>query len=160
MSYYVYPAIFSSCIHDVVSNNCKLYVRWMFIPGYLTFDFNPRLPLRWVLTGITCNTNAGYSGTPATSACATDNSVVTLTGCSGKLAFNSNFSPLRETLIKRGDDKNYVWTKVAPNPSRIHRTTKNMILCKNRMFIFSLIPCFVRYCGLLPLKKWPCTSLL
>ena len=53
---------------------------------------------------------------------------------------------LRDTLIKTGDEKNYVWTKVPPNPSRIHKTTKNMILCKNLMFIFSLIPSFSRYC--------------
>ena len=55
-------------------------------------------------------------------------------------------SKLRDTLIKTGDEKNYVWTKVAPNPSRIHKTTKNMILCKNLMFIFSSIPSFPRYC--------------
>ena len=30
--------------------------------------------------------------------------------------------------------------------SRIKKTTKNMILCKNLMFIFSLIPSFSRYC--------------
>ena len=52
---------------------------------------------------------------------------------------------LRDTLIKTGDEKNYVWTKVPPNPSRIHKTTKNMILYKNLMFIFSLIPSFSRY---------------
>ena len=67
---------------------------------------------------------------------------------------------LRDTLIKTGDDKNFVWTKVAPNPSRIHKTTKNMILCKNLKFTSSLTLCFFRYCGLMPLKKWPCTSLL
>ena len=52
---------------------------------------------------------------------------------------------LIDTLIKTGDEKNYVWTKVPPNPSRIHKTTKNMILYKNLMFIFSLIPSFSRY---------------
>ena len=53
---------------------------------------------------------------------------------------------LRDTLIKTGDDKNYVWTKVGPNPSRIHKTTKNMILYKNLMFIFSLVQYFSKYC--------------
>ena len=52
----------------------------------------------------------------------------------------------RETLFKTEDDKNYVWTKFASNPSRIHETTKNMILCKDLMFIFSLVPYFSRYC--------------
>ena len=37
-------------------------------------------------------------------------------------------------------------SKFAPNPSRIHETTKNMILCKHLMFIFSLVPYFSRYC--------------
>ena len=55
-------------------------------------------------------------------------------------------SILRDTLFKTGDEKNYVWTKVAPNPSRIHKTTTNTILCKNLMFVFSLIPSFSRYC--------------
>ena len=73
-----------------------------------------------------------------------------------KLSMRTNFhakafifdseKSLRDTLIKTGDEKNFVWTKVAPNPSRIHKTTKNMILCKNLMFIFSLIPSFFRYC--------------
>ena len=62
-------------------------------------------------------------------------------------------SLLRDTFIKTGDEKNYVWTKVAPNPSRIHKTTKNMILCKNLMFIFSLILSFYRYCRSKKLKK-------
>ena len=53
---------------------------------------------------------------------------------------------LRDTLIKSGDDKNYVGTKVALNPSRFHEATKNSILCKNLMFIFSLVPIFSRYC--------------
>ena len=53
---------------------------------------------------------------------------------------------LRDTLIKTGDDKNYVWTKVGPNPSRIHKTTKNMILYKNLMFIFSFVQYFSKYC--------------
>ena len=53
---------------------------------------------------------------------------------------------LRDTLIKMGYDKNYVWTKVGPNPSRIHKTTKNMILYKNLMFIFSFLLYFSRYC--------------
>ena len=52
---------------------------------------------------------------------------------------------LRDTLIKTRDEKNYVWTKVPPNPSGIHKTTKNMILYKNLMLIFSLIPSFSRY---------------
>ena len=53
---------------------------------------------------------------------------------------------LRDTLIKTGDDKNYVWTKVGPNPSRIHKSTKNMILYKNLMFIFSFLLYLSRYC--------------
>ena len=32
------------------------------------------------------------------------------------------------------------------NPSRIHKTTKNMILYKNLMFIFSLVQYFSKYC--------------
>ena len=57
-----------------------------------------------------------------------------------KSYFNiENRLSLRDTLIKTGDDKNYVWTKVGPNPSRIHKTTKNMILYKNLMFIFSFV---------------------
>ena len=55
-------------------------------------------------------------------------------------------SSLRDTLFKTGDEKNFVWTKVAPNPSRIHKTTKNMILYKNLMFIFSFLLYFFRYC--------------
>ena len=39
---------------------------------------------------------------------------------------------LRDTLIKTGGDNNY-----GPNPSRFNKTTKNMILYKNLMFIFS-----------------------
>ena len=71
-----------------------------------------------------------------------------LCGVIGVWASGEDFAKtnLRDTLIKTGDEKNYVWTKVAPNPSRIHKTTKNMILCKNLMFIFSLIPSFSRYC--------------
>ena len=53
---------------------------------------------------------------------------------------------LRDTLIKTGDEKNYVWTKSPQNPSRIEKFTKNMILCKNLMFIFSLISSLSRYC--------------
>ena len=53
---------------------------------------------------------------------------------------------LRDTLVKTGDDKNYFWTKVGPNPSRIHTTTNNMILYKNLMFIFSLVQYFSKYC--------------
>ena len=60
-------------------------------------------------------------------------------------SFSENIC-LRDTLLKSGDDKNYVGTKVALNPSRFHEATKNSILCKNLMIIFSLIPYFSRYC--------------
>ena len=66
----------------------------------------------------------------------------------GKEEFISMMKPLsflRETLFKTEDDKNYGWTKVAQNPSRIHKTTENMILYKDLMFIFSLLPYFPRY---------------
>lgn len=53
---------------------------------------------------------------------------------------------LRHTLVKTGDDKNYVWTKLGPNPSRLHKTMKNMILHKNLMFIFSFVQYFSKYC--------------
>ena len=71
-----------------------------------------------------------------------------ITGWETKNPLINLFINLKSSMlsIKTGDEKNYVWTKVAPNPSRIHKTTKNMILCKNLMFIFSLIPSFSRYC--------------
>ena len=59
---------------------------------------------------------------------------------------NFSFLNLRDTLIKTRDEKNYVWTKIPSNSSRIQKTSKNMILCKNLMFIFTFLLYFSRYC--------------